>query len=66
LDELVGLINCILTVNRTAKSLKTLRDQATKSDPNLEMEKGLLLYQEQLIVPDVNNLQTELIREAHC
>ena len=30
------------------------------------MEEGLLLYQERLIVPDVDNLRTELIREAHC
>ena len=40
----MGLIDYILIVNRTAKSLKALRDQAIKSDPNLEMEKGLLLY----------------------
>jgi hypothetical protein len=37
-----------------------------KGDPNLEMEEGLLLYQERLIVLDINNLQTELIREAYC
>ena len=56
MDELIGLINYILTINRTAKSLKALHDQATKSDPNLEMEKGLLLYQKQLIVLDIDNL----------
>ena len=62
----MGLINHILTANRTAESLKALRDQATKNNPDLEMEEGLLLYQEQLIVPDVDNLRIELIREAHC
>jgi len=61
----MGLINRILIANRTAESLKALRDQATEGDPNLEIEDGLLLYQERLIVPDVNNLQMELIREAH-
>jgi hypothetical protein len=66
LDKPVGLIDYILTVNCTAKSLKALRDQAIKSNPDLEMEEGLLLYQEQLIVLDVNNLQIELIHEAHC
>jgi len=61
----MGLINRILIANHIAKSLKALQDQATEDDPNLEMEDGLLLYQERLIVPDINNLQTELIREAH-
>ena len=66
MDELIGLVDRILTVNRTANSLKALRDQAVKEDPNLEMEEGLLLYQERLIVPDIDNLWIELIREAHC
>jgi hypothetical protein len=44
LDEPMGLINRILTANRTAESLKALRDQALKGNPNLEMEEGLLLY----------------------
>ena len=66
LDEPMGLIDRILTANRMAKSLKALRDQALKGDPNLEMEEGLLLYQERLIVLDIDNLQTELIRKAHC
>jgi len=52
----MGLINCILIANRIAESLKALRDQATEGDPDLEMEDRLLLYQERLIVPDVNNL----------
>ena len=40
----MGLINRILTANHTAESLKALRDQALKGNPNLEMEEGLLLY----------------------
>jgi len=44
LDKLIGLVNRILTANYTANSLKALRDQAAKEDPNLEMEEGLLLY----------------------
>ena len=44
LDKLIGLIDRILITNRTAKSLKALRNQAMEGDPNLEMEDGLLLY----------------------
>ena len=62
----MGLINCILTANRIAESLKALRDQAIKGDPNLEIEERLLLYEEWLIVLDINNIQIELICEAHC
>jgi len=66
LDEPIGLIDCILIANRTAESLKALRDQAMEGNPDLEMEDGLLLYQERLIVLDVDNLRMELIREAYC
>jgi hypothetical protein len=66
LDKLMGLIDRILTINRTADSLKALRDQATIDNPNLKMEKGLLLYQERLMVLNINNLQMELIHKAHC
>ena len=44
LDEPLGLVDRILTTNRTADSLKALRDQAIKGNPNLEIEDGLLLY----------------------
>ena len=40
----MGLINRILTANYIAKSLKALRNQAIKGNPNLEIEEGLLLY----------------------
>ena len=56
MDKLIGLVNYILTINHMANSLKALRDQAAREDPNLEIEEGLLLYQKRLIVPDVNNL----------
>ena len=65
MDKLIGLVNRILTANHTANSLKVLRDQAVKKDPNLEIEEGLLLYQERLIVLNINNLWTELIYKAH-
>ena len=44
LDEPMGLINCILTANYMADSLKALCEQAIKGDLDLEMEEGLLLY----------------------
>ena len=56
LDKPMGLIDCILTANYTAESLKALYDQAIKGDLDLEMEDGLFLYQERLIVLDINNL----------
>jgi hypothetical protein len=61
-----GLL-CILYVpsHRTVESLETLRAQARAGDPDLKLEDGLLLYRDKLIVPDTNNLRTDLIREAH-
>ena len=40
----MGLIDCILIINCIAESLKALRDQAIKNNPDLEIKEGLLLY----------------------
>jgi hypothetical protein len=68
-DESLGLMDKILRANRESGSLQALRAQAQAQaeaeDGELTMEEGLLLYSGRLIVPDVENLRTELIREAH-
>ena len=66
LKESVGLINRLLSANRTAKSLKALRTTARAGNrEGLVLEDGLLLYQDRLVVPDVDNIRTDLIREAY-
>jgi hypothetical protein len=44
LNEPIGLIDRIITANRTVESLEALRVQACAGDTNLKMEDGLLLY----------------------
>jgi hypothetical protein len=61
LDKSIGLINQITTANRTVKSLEALQAQARVGDTDLKLEDGLLLYWDRLIVPDVDNLCTNLI-----
>ena len=48
-----------------ANALRALCEQAKKGDPKFKIEEELLLYQERLIVPNINNLRTKLIREAY-
>ncbi len=65
LHEPIGLIDQIITANRTATSLNALRAQAEAGDGDLKLEDGLLLYQDRLVVPDTDQLRTNLIKEAH-
>lgn len=65
MDEPLGLIDRILRANRTSESLEALRAQAEAEDPEITLEDGLLLYDGRLVVPDVDNLRTKLIQEAH-
>ena len=65
-DEPIGLIDRILRANRESHSLDALRAQAlTDETKGFEMEDSLLLYTGRLVVPWVNNLPTDLIKEAH-
>ena len=60
------LVNRLLTVNRIAESLETLRSRARIGEKDdLTLEDDLLLYQGRLLVPDVDSLRTDLIKEAH-
>jgi transposase InsO family protein len=63
--EPLSLVDRILTANRTTDSLEALRKQASRKDQDFTLLDGLLLYQGRLVIPAVNNLVTDLIREAH-
>lgn len=62
------LISSLHRLNRTHTKLAKLRAEAQK-DPNHKYlsidEEGFLLYKGCLIVPDAENIRTELIREVH-
>src|SRR5208282_4967836 len=49
LNESIGLVDRIITANRTVESLEALRTQARIGDIDLKLEDGLLLYQDRLI-----------------
>ncbi|RAL64648.1 hypothetical protein DID88_001681 [Monilinia fructigena] len=59
------VVDKILEANRTSESLSHLRTEAKRTHKHLTMESDLLLYDSKLLVPDVDNLRTYLIREAH-
>ena len=66
LTETPDLVDRLLTANRTAESLATLRARAQAGEKkDLTLEDNLLLYQGRLLVPDADQLRTDLIREAH-
>jgi hypothetical protein len=65
LNEPISLIDWIIANNRTIESLNALRTQAHANDTNLRLEDGLLLFQDRLIVPNIDNLYTDLIKEAY-
>jgi RNase H-like domain found in reverse transcriptase/Reverse transcriptase (RNA-dependent DNA polymerase)/Integrase zinc binding domain/Integrase core domain/Retroviral aspartyl protease len=64
--ESIPLINAILDKNKTAEVLAPLRAAASDGHPDLVLEDGLLLFKGKLMVPDVDDLRTHLVREAHC
>lgn len=57
------LIDQILKANREHESLQRYRDLAGQK--GWEMRQGLLLRWNRLVVPNVDQLRTKLIREAH-
>ena len=65
MQEPVSLVDRVLIANRTTESLEALRIQARREDQDFILSDGLLFYQDKLVVPAVDNLITDLIREAH-
>ena len=66
LDKSFGLVDRLLRANRESESLDTLRTQAASGKPSeFILDNGLLLFAGQLVVPQVDNLPTDLIKEAH-
>jgi transposase InsO family protein len=67
LDEPIGLIDRIIQANKGSDSLDALRTQARSTEPGeLTLEDGLLLYAGRLVIPRINNIITDLVKEAHC
>src|SRR5579871_4891225 len=60
----IELVDKILKANREHSSLQKYRDLAGQK--GWEMRQGLLLRWGKLVVPDVDQLRTELIHEAHA
>jgi transposase InsO family protein len=60
------IVDRILRANRESESLAALRTQAARpEETEFQLRDGLLLYHDRLVVPDVDNIRTHLIREAH-
>jgi hypothetical protein len=64
--ESISLLDAPLQQNRTNDSPCALRVAASEGHKHLTLEDGLLLYRNRLVAPDVDNLRTQLIQEAHC
>ena len=66
LDKPLRLVDQLLCANHKSESLDTLQTQAASSKPSeFILDNGLLLFTGQLVVPQVDNLSTDLIKEAY-
>jgi hypothetical protein len=65
IDTSFLLIERLLGFNKSYYSLARLRILATSGANDYILEDGLLFYQGRLLVPDADNLRTELVKEAH-
>jgi transposase InsO family protein len=64
-NESLDLVDRILTANRTSESLTEFRKMVNEGQTDWQLRDGLILYKNRLVVPEDNNLRTELIKEAH-
>jgi transposase InsO family protein len=65
LDAPFGLVDQILQANRSRRQLESETDHLSRGQVGWEDKDGLLLYDGRLVVPDVDNLRTKLVAEAH-
>jgi hypothetical protein len=63
--ETVQLTDRVFLLNKQDPSLEPLQERARAVNKNLYIEEGLLLYNRRLVVPNTENLRTELVKEAH-
>ena len=63
--ESITIVDRILQANRNSESLVEQRQYATENKEHYSLEDGLVLFKGKLIVPDVDTLRTDLIKEAH-
>lgn len=63
--ESLDLIDKLLQANRANEDLADDREEAANGSENWILEQGLLKYKGRLVVPDQDNLRTELLSEIH-
>lgn len=66
LDMSFPLADQLMGFNKRHDSLQKLRQLATDQQHGYTLEDGLLLHHGRLVVPDVANIRTDLVREAHA
>jgi len=66
LEVPLDLVDQLLTANRNSLLLRIEREAAERGDQDWSLESGLLLWRGRLVVPDVDQLRTKLIQEAHA
>jgi hypothetical protein len=59
------LIDDLLQANRTSTDLEMLRQRATDRESSWTISKGLLLFDNRLVVPEDDELKVRLLSEAH-
>jgi len=64
-EESIDLIDRILRANRTSGTLAEYRKKASEDRENWQLRDGLVLYRNRLVVPEDDNLRTDLIKEVH-
>ena len=65
LDKSFRLVDQLLCANHKSESLEALWIQTASNSTKLALDDRLLLYTGQLVVLQVDNLPTDLIREAY-
>ena len=54
-----------MQANCTSETLAEYREKASEDRENWRLRDGLVLYRNRLVVPEDDNLRTDLIKEVH-